>query len=578
MYFSGKDINSIIVKKPEGKEIEINRNLFDNLYHLGDKEQCLRVLLDTPLLKFEKYKDKKRRVLRNLVSEDDEDNDGPMYSGRMPFMPAYVYITNLVMRAKFREISILEFKTNYLAPLDSSIKESKRNLFPSLEEHFRSPWGNTWNTKHYIKQHFDGNIVSTIERLYHAINGYYDIFGYSYIIKAVFNEDQRLRTDIMHCRNNKSTYNPEICFALGSYKSENYYLCQGFDDFKSAIKNATRPIEYIFPGREWSPRVVFALTLRRLIYEAFLCGTDRVFISDYETFSGFFKYEIVDDQMEIDYYIITDPETILGGVTLRAAIAGFFFKTEKEALNTRKVLANSFQVACSTKGFDPLLNVLPRPVQLSSKLSIVELHNFKIIEEINTFDIFRIITDEPYWRIIENAVKWYPTLGFKLPYRVVVKLYHYSTLFYEDKNNDLLWFSIPDRSEYYEWFYNELVINEKIAKSQFASKFPKLLVSGYWNGLPDHPMHILESPGPGMLEEKWDKKEVHRIVKLRLEELHLLGISHNDIRLCNIHVSESGKISLINFELSDSSDNEKHKKRDFECLDDILRINDFSGN
>lgn len=85
MYFSGKDINSIIVKKPEGKEIEINRNLFDNLYHLGDKEQCLRVLLDTPLLKFEKYKDKERGVLRNLVSEDDEDNDGPMYSGRMPF-------------------------------------------------------------------------------------------------------------------------------------------------------------------------------------------------------------------------------------------------------------------------------------------------------------------------------------------------------------------------------------------------------------------------------------------------------------------------------------------------------------
>lgn len=69
-----------------------------------------------------------------------------------------------------------------------------------------------------------------------------------------------------------------------------------------------------------------------------------------------------------------------------------------------------------------------------------------------------------------------------------------------------------------------------------------------------------------------------RYQKLRLEELHLLGISHNDIRLCNIHVSESGKFSLINFELSDGSDNEKHKKRDFECLDDILGINDVNGN
>ena len=100
-------------------------------------------------------------------------------------------------------------------------------------------------------------------------------------------------------------------------------------------------------------------------------------------------------------------------------------------------------------------------------------------------------------------------------------------------------------------FFNELVINEKIASSQFASNFPKLLVSGYWNGLPDHPMHIFEYLGKEMQEENWDKKKVHRIIKSRLEELHLLGISHNDVRLANIHVSVSGKISLIDFGLSD---------------------------
>lgn len=73
--------------------------------------------------------------------------------------------------------------------------------------------------------------------------------------------------------------------------------------------------------------------------------------------------------MEIDYYIIPDPEIVLGGVTLRSAIAGFFFKIEEEAVNTRETLTKSFLVACSTKACDPLLNVLPRPVELLAKLS-----------------------------------------------------------------------------------------------------------------------------------------------------------------------------------------------------------------
>lgn len=35
---------------------------------------------------------------------------------------------------------------------------------------------------------------------------------------------------------------------------------------------------------------------------------------------------------------------------------------------------------------------------------------------------------------------------------------------------------------------------------------------------------------------------MHATIKSRPEKLHLLGISHNDVRLENIHVSESGKI------------------------------------
>lgn len=56
--------------------------------------------------------------------------------------------------------------------------------------------------------------------------------------------------------------------------------------------------------------------------------------------------------MEIDYYIITDAETVLEGVTLRSAIAGVFFKTDEEG-NTRDTLAKLYQVVCNTKGFDP---------------------------------------------------------------------------------------------------------------------------------------------------------------------------------------------------------------------------------
>lgn len=71
---------------------------------------------------------------------------------------------------------------------------------------------------------------------------------------------------------------------------------------------------------------------------------------------------------------------------------------------------------------------------------------------------------------------------------------------------------------------------------------------------------------------------MHTTIRSRLEGLHLLGISHNDVRLENIHVSELGKISLIDFGLSDSSNNEKRKRLDFESLDFILEVHSSSEN
>lgn len=122
-------------------------------------------------------------------------------------------------------------------------------------------------------------------------------------------------------------------------------------------------------------------------------------------------------------------------------------------------------------------------------------------------------------------------------------------------------------------FFNEVIINEEIAKSQFASNFPKLFVSRYWNRLTDHPMHIFEYLEKEIAEEQWDERKVYEIIRLRFKELHLLRISHNDIRRSNTHVSESGKITLIDFGLSKFPCNEASKQDDLESLDNIFGMN-----
>lgn len=121
-------------------------------------------------------------------------------------------------------------------------------------------------------------------------------------------------------------------------------------------------------------------------------------------------------------------------------------------------------------------------------------------------------------------------------------------------------------------YVNELEINEILANSSFAAKFAKLIVSGYWNGIPSQPMHIFEDLGEEMPSNEWDKCRVHKVIKDRLMELHLLGISHNDIRLDNIHVSISGRITWIDFGLAVYPSNEERKKRDLETLDEIIPI------
>ncbi|CUM63839.1 uncharacterized protein PRCAT00001424001 [Priceomyces carsonii] len=121
-------------------------------------------------------------------------------------------------------------------------------------------------------------------------------------------------------------------------------------------------------------------------------------------------------------------------------------------------------------------------------------------------------------------------------------------------------------------FVNELEINKILAKSQFASHFPKLIISGYLNGVPSQPMHIFEDLGEELPMSKWEYNKVHETIKLRLEEIHLLGICHDDVRAAIIHVSVTGKVSLIDFGLSIYPCSEEDKKFDFKVLDDIFRV------
>ena len=95
--------------------------------------------------------------------------------------------------------------------------------------------------------------------------------------------------------------------------------------------------------------------------------------------------------------------------------------------------------------------------------------------------------------------------------------------------------------------------------------------------MPSKPIHIFENVGEDVTMSEWDYDKVYDVIKLRLEEIHRLGISHNDVRPANILVSETGKIWLIDFGSSRCPSNEERKRNDFAALDSIFKRN-FSGN
>ncbi|CUM57428.1 unnamed protein product [Debaryomyces tyrocola] len=215
--------------------------------------------------------------------------------------------------------------------------------------------------------------------------------------------------------------------------------------------------------------------------------------------------------MTIDYYAINDPETVSHGITLRIAIVVFFYKNVAAAYDTKNKLVNCLEVANKTEGLDPLVNILPKTTKGPSEKQFDGdfSGNLDPITENSDINDFDEIHGNTYCRIMYDAARFYPSL--KLPYTVFVKLYYFSSRLWEE--NDLTCLTIPDKKGYYGMFFNELVINKKIAKSPFAPNFPKLLVSGYWNGLPDHPMHIFESLGKEIPIEELNMDNVYEVIK-----------------------------------------------------------------
>ncbi|CUM50715.1 unnamed protein product [Debaryomyces fabryi] len=278
MYFSGTDSDIITFDDPENQCIRVNLDLFIRV--LKNNEQNTRVFLDTHLLKIRGNENGQEPPTEKLVPKSNASVD----LGNMPSMPILVYTSRTLISAEFREIDSDEFKKTYLAPLDRDVRESNIRSRPLAQE-YRYPFGDASRVEHDIQVSFNEEIAGTIKRLYRDVGDRQNYFGSESIIRPPLNQRKIVQPDIIHMITNSDLgiQYPEIVFGIGDYKTGIYKMTQGFEEFKIALLNRRRlnlhSIGNFFPDREWSPRVLFALVLNKYIYQAFLCGTDRILIS-----------------------------------------------------------------------------------------------------------------------------------------------------------------------------------------------------------------------------------------------------------------------------------------------------------
>ena len=140
-----------------------------------------------------------------------------------------------MITAEFSEISSDEFKDTYFAPLDMLIKNSNLNGRFLLSEYYY-PLGDAMHVEDDI-QIYSNEIVNSITRFYRDILDEYHYFGYASSITSPLSISPKFKPDIVHVSWDEvsTRRNPDICFAIGDYKTENYFLTQGLQELKLAI-------------------------------------------------------------------------------------------------------------------------------------------------------------------------------------------------------------------------------------------------------------------------------------------------------------------------------------------------------
>lgn len=577
MYFSGKDSSDISTDEPKKNRIKIDKELFQEVQN--DDEKNVRVFLDTPLQRLRNYKGG-----RPLIESYNFEEGACLSVGTLPNGQCLTYITKLLMSAEFIALSSSEFQKRYLAPLDEALKGINVTS-PPLASAYSYPLCDPTNLENDVQQYFERRIAGPLNDLYQDIYGRLCFFGKEPCLRPPLFKDNLIQPSIVLSMMN-STYrryqSPELCLAIGAYKDKDYFLEPGFErfmdshkEYKEQVRNKSRKElkepAYIFRSGTWTPCMLFGWVLRRYLYEALICGTDRVFISDHQTFSGFFQYEFISDiQMVINFYVINDPETVGHGITLKYAMAGFFHKDLSEACETKANLARYLKVGKTTRGVDLFSNVGPA-VGRKCSTEIMPPEENSVPGE-----IVQHIYSKTHCRILYNPKGCYPHAKLNLPTKVFVKLYHYDVSVWEAHHITDLFLHLT-WNDYYDACYDEIKVYKKISDSKYACNFPILYKAALSNGRDDHIILVFEYLGEELPVDRWEMEKVYKVIKSRLEELHSLGITHNHVKLDHIHVSVSGRITLVGLGCSGFEADDEHKSRDFESLDNIFQMGKYKS-
>lgn len=189
--------------------------------------------MDTHLLKIRRRGDLVEHAPDKFVSK----NHASIGVGVEHDLSALAYITDAMINAEFREMSSEEFKSSYLAPLENGIRGQDFSIWPLLRS-YSYPLGNPQRVENHIQKYFSHTICGPIERLYQDICGKRHCSDSGSYLRPPLNKDIVIEPDIIHFAEYESGdgHFPEICFGLGDYKTENYYLSQGFEEFKGSYR------------------------------------------------------------------------------------------------------------------------------------------------------------------------------------------------------------------------------------------------------------------------------------------------------------------------------------------------------